>query len=244
MLHVLFNERPVPTLRKSCAYSRNEYYYNMAGNSLIKIDNPKIREFKNGTKDFYCETTHIKKAVWNSWAVVPITWKLAENYINNEEMFQLFVNELNLLLSINILSTPIMTIREKIRKLDKNKLIEFYQFIKEKLTGRTGFSYFFGIKESGELFKPDNSKLTDNNRNTGRTINNGIDTIYNLCGQIIVPVTENDVEKLKTSSKGFANLLDNGLVWIDSIKNENDVVAFGFIKVSEISLKMTQPNKQ
>lgn len=242
MLHVLFNERPVPTLREdSTIYKIINHYFKMANNSYIKIDTPKYKIY--GKMDYYSETTQTKKTVWNAWNKnVSINWKILEEYIGDKLMFSNLIEKLNNLLNIDCKSIPFIKVRDIIRnQLDSNKLKELYDFICDNLKGRNGLTYFFGIDSLGNLKKAEDSKIIDNVERSGRTINSGIETVIKLDGQIIVPVNDDDISKLENYSKGFANILDGGLVWIDSIKYEDDLNINGFTLVSEISTEKAKP---
>lgn len=237
MLHVLFNERPVPTLRKSF-YTRNEYYVNKANESYLKINTPKIRKFKDG-EDFYYEKQHIKKAVFNAWnGEVKPDWFIVKRYIDNNDMFINFTSKLNELLKVNDVTKLIfLDVVQQIRELPSNLIFELYNFITKKMLGKVTIAYVFGIK-NGNLINPGFSKITCN-MNNGITINNGIDTVLNLDGEIAVPVNDNDIFNLKNNSKGFAKLLDGGLVCIKSIISPYEFNEYGFVKVSEISTEKT-----
>ena len=228
MLHVLFNERPVPSLRMSL-YSRNDYYFQMALNSYLKIATP-----KDDFDGYYRETMQTTKAMWNSWAKSPeITWELVNNYINDTDKFNAFVGKVSELLGTNAINIPYTVIIKSVRELPADKRVELFDFIEEQ-GDNSGLYYAFGINRNA-LVKPDKSKLTSAPNRCARTINKGVDVAVKLSGQIIIPVSEDDIIKLKTKSKGCATLLDGGLVWIDSIKNENNVSTDEFTCVADIS---------
>lgn len=237
MLHVLFNERPVPTLRKSF-YDKNEYYMNKADESYLKINTPKIRKFEDG-EDFYYEKQHIKKAVFNAWnGEVKPDWFIVKRYIDNNNMFNDFVSMLNGLLNTNdVTKLTFLDVIGLVRKLPSNLICELYNYIENKMIGKLSITYTFGIKRDN-LIEPSYSQITQN-MNNGITINNGIDTVLNLDGEIAIPVNNEDIFNLKNNSKGFAKLLDGGLVWIDSIISSYEFNEYGFVKVSEISTEKT-----
>jgi hypothetical protein len=66
---------------------------------------------------------------------------------------------------------------------------------------------------------------------------NIIDTKINLSGSIIVPVNDEDIEKIR-NSKGCATLLDGGAVFIKGLKN--NVSVEGYTKVGDISMEKRQ----
>lgn len=237
MLHVLFNERPVPSLRH-CIYPRNAYYFDKALESYLKIDTPKI---SNDNTNYYYETTQVKKAVWNSWnpEVMP-NWELVKQYVDNTEKFNLFVAKLNELLNINSLSLSFFEIINEVGKMDNEKRIHLDDYV-TNLQSMSGIIYCLGEYRDNK-FKAPNYKCNISNKSnsSARTVTSGLEKVIMLSGQIIVPVSDDDIIKLK-KSKGCATILDGGLVYIDSIKDENYISVSGFIKVSEISNEKSIP---
>jgi hypothetical protein len=82
-----------------------------------------------------------------------------------------------------------------------------------------------------------NISTFNKNGRTQLTIIKGIDTKINLSGSIIVPVNDEDIEKIK-NSKGCATLLDGGAVFIKGLKN--NVSVEGYTKVGDISMEKRQ----
>lgn len=238
MLHVLFNERPVPSLRR-CLYYRIDHYFDMAQNSYLKIDTPKINESRN---DFYYETTHVKKGVHDAWNPAPqVNWEVARNYIDDKEKLKVFINKLNEILNINSELLSFLTIRDMVFKLSTEKRVELYDTIIELKNITAMVDYFGSYKGNGEFNNPVDSSITRRNNKMARLVNMGLETVVSLSGQIIVPVLDEDIEKLRTSSKGCATILDGGLVWIDSIKDGANISVENFIQVKEISDEKTKP---
>ena len=60
LIHVLFGQRPVPSLRPSI-YSKSAKLYDLALNIYLKIDNYMIINKKNNTIEYIKETTQTKK---------------------------------------------------------------------------------------------------------------------------------------------------------------------------------------
>lgn len=237
MLHVLFNERPVPSLR-NVLYQRNDYYFEKALESYLKIDN-----LKNHNDDYYFETNHVKKAVWNSWnPSVPTNWEIVRRYIDDVEKLRVFVNKLNEVLDEKTESLAFSAIRNKVIQLPKPKRLDLYNTIKE-LKSIDGIIYYFGRYVNQKFDKPDNAKLTTKRNKTAKMVNTGLESAVLLSGKILVPVNNQDIEILRNNSKGFATILDDGLVFIDSIKHENHISVQGFIKVETISDEKTKPFK-
>jgi hypothetical protein len=117
-----------------------------------------------------------------------------------------------------------------------------YDTIKE-LKFIDGIIYYFGRYVNQKFDKPDNAKLTTKRNKTAKMVNTGLESAVLLSGKILVPVNDQDIEILRNNSKGFATILDDGLVFIDSIKHENHISIQGFIKVETISDEKTKPFK-
>jgi len=237
MLHVLFNERPVPSLR-TVVYDKNNYYFEKAQNSFLKIDT-----LKNHNEEFYYETTHVKKAVWNSWNKnVSINWEIIRRYIDDEAKLIIFVNKLNEVLGENSELIPFKTIRSKVMNLSIDKRFELYNAIKD-LKSIEGLIYYFGRYVNGKFIESDGDKITCKKNRTAKMVNTGLESAVLLSGEILVPVSDDDIIKLRTVSKGFATILDDGLVFITSIQHKNNLSVAGFTLVKDISDEKTKPFK-
>jgi len=237
MLHVLFNERPVPSFR-DVVYDRVESLFEKAQNSYLKIDTP-----KHNNNDFYYETMHVRKAVTNAWnPSPPINWETIKRYIDDEDKFITIVSFLNKTLNQDVTIISADNLKDLVQNLDTKTRLELYELI-TNLMNISGLIYFFGRFNNGKFDKPDNSKLTCKLNKTAKMVNRGLEHVAVLSGQIIVPVTDDDINVIKNNSKGFAKILDGGLVFIDSVKNENNIDINGFVKVSEISDEKTKPAK-
>jgi hypothetical protein len=234
MLHVLFNERPVPSNRK-VFYERNEVYFNAAQNSYIRIDTPKFHN-KLLEKDVYhMEFIQTNKALDNAWSMmITLNWRMVQDYIDNSEKFNTFVTDLNYCLGFDAKTKPFMKIVDDVQNVETNRRLEFYNKI-TNLGGCGALIYAFGRYKNGSFEQPDPSKMTSTRNRLARTTVNGVDNFASLHGQILVPVTDEMIDVLNTNSKGSATLLDNGLVWIDTIKNDTAVSIDEFTKVSDIS---------
>jgi hypothetical protein len=219
-------------------YRRNEYYFEKAQNSYLKIDN-----LKNHNDDFYFETSHVKKAVANSWnESVSINWEIVRRYIDDEKKLSVFINKINEILNEKAELLPFLTIRNKVIELPKEKRLDLYDTIKV-LKNIDGIIYYFGRYVNGKFDKPNNSKLTTKLNKTAKMVNTGLESAVLLSGKILVPVDDQDIETLRNDSKGFATILDDGLVFIDSIKHKNVISVQEFIKVETISDEKTKPFK-
>ncbi|MFW6272242.1 MAG: hypothetical protein ACOC2U_00465 [bacterium] len=234
MLHVLFNERPVPSHRK-VLYERNDVYFNAALNSYIKIDTPKFYN-KSIDKDVYhFEFIQTNKALHNAWSMmVTLNWKMVEEYMDSSDKFNTFVSELNKQLGFDSKSKPFNNIIKDVQNLSDHNRLELYEVI-SNLGGCGALIYVFGQYKNGKFEDSKPSTLSSTPNRMARTTVNGVDEYASLWGKIIVPVTDEMIRTLENNSKGNATLLDGGFVWIDSIKNGATVSIDEFTKVSDIS---------
>lgn len=236
MIHALFNERPVSSLRKSL-YPRNEYYFEKAQNSYLKITTPKINK-----GDFFYEIIQSKKAVWNSWnTAITLNWKMIEAYINNKEKFDNLCNLLSASCKIDVRKIPFIDLINMVQSLEKEDRLSLYKQIGGQRID--GIIYAFGRYTDNKFTDSDVTKITNTPNRVARTVNRGIEKFISLSGEIIIPVSDDDIEKLSQVSKGTATLLDGGFVWIDSIKDANNILIENFILVKNISTEMTTSSK-
>jgi hypothetical protein len=220
MLHVLFGERPIP-FNRTCLYSKCDDIFDIANNSYIKIDSHTKLNTKTNKNDFIKETIQLKKAVYNSYnAQQYITWETINKYLESdlfEEFLSILETEFNINkntytfdVSVNLIkksnNISFLSFLEKIKKYNKTQLVDQILNGKSKICAYT---------------------------KTLSTITTGLDKIIRLSGSIIVPISENYIEKLK-KSKGCATLLDGGIVYIKYLKNDANIN--GYKKVSELSL--------
>lgn len=228
MIHVLFNERPVPTHRK-CGYPKVDYLFEKAKDSYLKYVDcarndgaVKIRDSKKDVDYFPTETVKISKAVWNSWVPNPqINWDIINRYLGSKENVDWFFGEVIDLLTVNPLSHDVEIVRLSLLTKDLTNLFKGLTEIKRK-----------GLVDYIKTGK--GSPMTSANDRVSLTVNSSIDNVIILNGEILVPVNDNDIERLMTS-KGSATILDGGYVWIDSLKRSEELSINGFIKVGDIS---------
>lgn len=235
MLHVLFNERPVPSLRVS-NYKRIEYYFNKANESYIKIDTPKIlNNALTDVMDYYGESCTLRKALSNSWnPSVTVSWEIAKRYVGDEDKFNQVVELLNTVTGVDVRSLSFVSVRDLVQNLD----IESSKLLDSKIVamgGIGGMVDYFGTfdSKSNKYRKPSDSRMTSKPE-TAIMVNTGIDKVIKLSGKILIPVNDDDIIKLR-SSKGCATILDGGMVTIVGIVNANDLSIDGFTAVNEIS---------
>lgn len=219
MLHVLFNERPVPSFRKSF-YGNIEHYFKMAQESLIRVDGYKRFNKNKNQEEFVKEFLMTKKSVFNSYNPNSlINWEIVKEYC--EEDFNDIIIAIQNIIGFNPKDVTFDEVRELLQSYD---ISEFSKTLKEKkLTALS--NYIKDTNTASEMTRKASTALINNN---------GIDNVAILGGEIIVTVSEDDLIKL-SNSKGCATILDGGLVWIDSVKDGMEISDYGFTKVNEIS---------
>jgi len=224
MLHVLFGERPKPMNRKTI-YDRIDYLYQKAGECYIKLDN-----FKDPDGKFQTELFQTNKAAWNSWQTTSfMNWNRVYNLLE-DEYYTLFVDMVKEVFNHTPESITFVELAKLLKASDNQKVVEVFKILNKN--GKTPlYSWVFG--EGTEK-----SNINKNGR-TMLTIIKGIDTKINLNGSIIVPVNQQDIEKIK-NSKGCATLLDGGAVFIKTLKNNVNIE--GYTKVSNISIEKRKPS--
>ena len=224
VIHKLFGERPVPTFRYS-AIPINEYLFNKASESYLKIDN--VLD-KNG--NFIKETFMINKGVHNAYSpTFIINWfKIKKMLFNINYNNDAYVDFLSLIKDLYNETPQTISFNDLVDMIKNdvnncNKVIKFFSDRKLKT-----FTYIF--KNQGNSI----NKIPS----IQRTINYGKDYISIFKGNIYIPINEDDIEKIK-NGPGTATILDGGLVKIEGILNEEDLpddIDMGR-KVSEISTK-------
>jgi len=227
LIHVLFNERPVPSHRE-CFYPKVDYFYEKAKNSFLKytdcVGNDGLIKTHNSFKkedNFIFEKTKVSKAVYNSWNPSPqINWDIVKLYLGSQENIDWFFGEIIDLLGVNPLSYNVETVRISLLTKNLDNLFNGLTKIERK-----GLIRYIRDNQGQHIINNDRISLT---------VNSGIDNVIILNGEILVPINDGDIEKLKLS-KGCATILDGGYVWIDSVKSAHEITSDGYEKVGDIS---------
>ena len=230
---------------------REELIFNMAKNSYVKIDNifKKYKSDMNNLENanpYYGEFMQLSKNVFNSYAHKSISenenWALLKNNIDDDELFNELVQSLNVLLGKNVLEYRKNNIINEVINLSpiklsaytsKDLLIGMLEKDKHPLeglliklidSGRTPVTLqLLGLNGNG-------STLTNKGRDLRTTIlnRNGI-CIDNtrLNGNLIVYIDDWYEEQIR-NGKGYATLLDDGIVFIE------DIIDDGYFLSSEL----------
>jgi hypothetical protein len=220
VLHVLFGERPVSSIRESL-YSRNEYLVDKARNSFLRIES-----YTNDKGKYQQEIKQLNKPFWNSWNPQSfMNWERTRKILG-EELFTKFSETLEEVFKISLSKVSFVEVKEKVLATKDKRLDAIFD---ELISNgkKSLYNSFFGIK----------TELSDINKNskTMLTIIRGVDTVFKLDGQILVPVSDEDIEKIR-ANKGTATILDGGLVSIKDLIDSNfiNTERMGFTKLSEI----------
>lgn len=231
IIHVLFGERPVPTLRAS-VYDKNEYYFNIAKKSFIKLNNNSyIKDDKN---IIFSETTTVMKYKHNAHSNDNRTcWEYIRRYLGDDNL-SIFINKLNNILKIkNVDTIPINYVRDMLVEYQSSsEYVDLIEWLKSnKKLAVNGFLQF---KSDMNQFSPNNNSknILDS---TKLTYINGVDSVVKYSGELIIPITHNDLNHIKSVSTGVMSLLDGGLVYIVGVKN--DFMPINFVEVKHISLE-------
>ena len=236
VLHVLFGERPTPSLRESIFTPIREIQ-DIANNSYLKVD--KYYELTNDNKKMtFSEFLVTNKAVWNSTEKKRslLYWRRIKKFLE-ENMYNDYISTLTEVLKENPVNKPFIKSVITIRKyhMSDSRIIDL--LLRLKKTKKTPlYNIFLDSKYwDGDKYIP-NIDFNSNVRIALKTIR-GVSRIVRLSGKIIVPIENKWLEKLKHNT-GVATILDGGVVTINSIKSEydfSDQELFGFEKVGEIS---------
>lgn len=236
VLHVLFGERPTPTLRESIFTPIREIQ-DMANNSYLKVD--KYYELTNDNKKMtFSEFLVTNKAVWNSTEPKRslLYWKRIEKFLEGDS-YNDYVSTLTDVLKESPLNKPFIKSVISIRKyhMSDPRIIDLLLRLK-KAKKTPLYNIFLDSKYwDGDKYIP-NIDFNSNARIALKSTK-GVSRIVRLSGKIIVPIENRWVEKLKHNT-GVATILDGGVVTINTLKSEyefSDQELIGFDKVSEIS---------
>jgi hypothetical protein len=227
LLHVLFGERPSPSLRETLI-PRIDYYFDKAENSYIKLDSLKVKN-KKGEDGFIYETMQIKKSVWNSWNPQSfIYWGKVKLLL--EENYDNFINLLTELYGYNPTTKTFQWWIDFFRKNPNDKVKDYIKSLK----GKTPL--YTILFETGKDF------VWNMNSRTMRTVNFGVikNGVTKHHGTIIVPVSDEDLSKL---SRANGTILDGGFVWIKGVFTENQIDWDDYVLLGEINSEKTNLTK-
>lgn len=238
MLHVLCNERPVPTLRQHAGVlKRCDAVYDLAKDSRIKVETPSQSVVSGGKSLYPKETFTIRKCKANSWRangevieVGGIKRKIGDGYLTWDNIcayldFELFADLHRILLRV-CLDYRSRTVKEVFETyyadeelqsfLDtcaSNNKTSLFNLLSMSVVGNKGV-------ELGRIVKS-SEYISDRALKYKSLLTTGIETVYNLSGYIYVPVSKNDIDMFKKGN-GFATLCEGGVVHIEKIVKLSD----------------------
>jgi len=226
-------ERPKPSLRHSFI-TQNDEIFNMVKDGYLKIDT--IQCFNKNKKTYFYpkESFTIRKSVYNSYSNshLLVHWERIKNLLENDDLFDQFVQILIDVFDENIIKDTFENVINQVREnyLNDIRIISFCNvLLKKKKTSLVNY-----INTGKGAFNQDQRTLI--------TTNFGIDNITRLSGEIIIPVNDSDLEKIR-KNKGFANLLDGGFVWINKVVDEDNMYESTLEKFKLISELSTETKK-
>lgn len=234
LIHVLFGERPVPTFRKTF-YSYIDYYFNKANDSYLNIESYKRFNKTANKYDFTKEIVSTKKIVWNSFKKkVDVNWFVIKKYLRSTDgtftLFNDFVSECNKMFNIDVTKITCYELKTLFLMNNIKTCDVFTLLLNER---KTALVQFLSNKENigSDIFK-------NYINGVRRTENNGLERVSVLNGTLLIPVNDDDVERIKNISTGFSTILDGGCAYIDSVLEDYEIDNLHeYTKVSNISLK-------
>ena len=230
MLHEFLGERPVSSIRTSL-YDRVGYIDEIADNSYLKITTCKTFNKSKNEFQFINEFMQTKKALWNShsdYTADSISWPNVKRYFCNDELFEMFKKEIEVVIGKGKIKLPFYDVLLELNKVYHNAHVKI-----ESLT-----KFLRDNKKVGMVKLIETMKVTEFNKtkSVSITVTNGVESINILSGEILVPVDENLLDKIR-KGKGSATILDGGLVYIKGVANSEDLSSDGFDRVGNISLE-------
>jgi len=237
VLHVLFNERPVPFFG-ACVYQKQDRLIEKAKNSFLKIEVPTWVTKKGDVREIK-EICRTRKAFWNSNAkITNLTWDLIEAYL--KEHYGDFITMLiEATGHSNIRKVPVEDVpdifKQSLNSASKQALLSHFR---ERKVGKTGVVNWLRNKTPTDKNDPMEMAKDSIAKGLMLVVPNGIDKTIRLSGTLIVPLDEEDKEVLENSA-GVATILDGGLVWIERVVSGNRLSIEGYDRVGDISTKLT-----
>ena len=221
VLHVLFGKRPKP-MNRIVHYEANDYLLKKANESYLRITS-----FKDANGNFVKDTIQMNKAIDECWSPVSyVNWERLRKHLGQD--FDTLIQYLTESLKVNPLEFSFYQIKKMI--LDNNDKALEEKLIKFK---RTVYNHIYKLKNG----QSDDSGLDRDKKTTALLVYRGLDTIQYLDGEIIVPVSDDDIEIIRRN-KGVSSILDGGLVLIRGLIPRNQLeLTDDHILVGNISLE-------
>lgn len=210
ILKVMSGIRPLSRYRNTCVNDSGEFL-EASKKSLVKIDSLSLLNSKTEKKQYLTETQQVSKCIPNCWnPAAIITWDKIKASVGNVE-FNMFIEQANNVLGINCLENKVMDVFDKLRNTNSELIGRIQQGVsafnnlaRSEKDGVARFGMFSGKKDNPEFVK--NITL----------VNKGISAISRLDGEIFIPLSESEIELIK-SGPGVATTYDGGVALIFSV---------------------------
>ena len=233
VLHVLCGKRPVPTKQFSL-FKRQEKFDKIAKNSYVHYNFKPLDE--NGYVPFR-EKFRTGKSAFNSHMQCSTTFhtcqgdKTYKGYYTNSYLYQTFKNKKDYKLFCEFLS-------ELVGKDFHSFNLSDYIMEVSKKWGTKSFNEKFDkfltenpsiekeLKMWIDIFRGEQKSKNSNTNFYSRTpllYTKGINEIVKINGQILCPIDDEQILDDIRKNGGSARLLEGGLVYIDSLKNEEEI---------------------
>lgn len=234
LLHVLMGERPVSTVRGSVYDKINWIDEITTDRTYLKYTNYPVNE-----------TITLNKSAYNSWTKSSyINWEIIRQLLTgNEDIIDKIIE-----LIPNASKMRFDDVADYIR--DRYEIDPKYSELMSIIEVRTGikslYQYIKDSKNASQLIVRD---ATNKRRGTARTITNGIDSVKKYNGEIVVKLSDDELNIIRNNYKGCATLLDGGVVDIIDVKDEleysymSDFVIVGEISTDKVEPKMKKQNE-
>lgn len=243
VLRVIFGERPSPS-KRTTIIPADKKFLDMARNSYLKYDTVKSYNKKKDEYEFiteFSQTNKLPGLTADSWmkGITP-TWlqvkARCEVYSkkSNEDEFGWLIGRLTEIFDVDPLSMSFLDFIE-LRKKSKNTFFEKFGELQKRLPAMYYvFNYSYNemtnIKGSVSLINLVNLK--------------GIETKMTvLNGKILVPVSDEDLEKIRDYGQNHATILDGGLLYINGIIDANSITPSevdGMFELNQISEELCE----
>ncbi len=227
IIHVLFNQRPIPSFRK-VFYKADEKLFLKAMDSFLKIDSDIYQKtIKSGEKRYSVEVMQSKKAVYNSWNPNTfVYWERVKKLLGNK-WFPIFVDVIKQELKLDPLKISFKELKTMLVNLKDNSSEINSMFEQLNKNGKKSLYNYIYL----------DGKDINQNPRTALNVISGFKRVIKLKGEIRIPVNDDDLVRLN-ESKGTATILDGGLVYIKGVMFEDSLSDWdSFVKVSTISLE-------
>jgi D-hexose-6-phosphate mutarotase len=219
------------------AFGNVDYYFQKALQSYLHISSYKRINKKDNSEEFVSELLQTKKVVNDAWSKNEfVYWERISKHLG-EELFKEFTELLSELFHVKDITEKYsfmelrdevmsrgMATKEEDRNTQKTKLDLFFDKLVLNKKSPLVVNFLHKNRRT-EINKAPRIKVT---------VPISTEKVTKLSGEIIVPVTDDDIIKLN-NHKGCATILDGGLVFIKGIFNDNELNVSNHTKVSEIS---------